>query len=183
MAKDTASDRPDDAPPARLPEGARIAVAASTYHGELVDGMAASARKRLVDAGLAEDDWLTVAVPGAYELPLVARRLARRDDVDAVLCFGLVLKGDTDHDRYISSTVATRLMDASFETDTPILFGVLTPNNVGQARRRARTLDEGGLDKGREVADAAIGVLRALAEADRVGARSGTGAASKKKKK
>ena len=178
MAQDSQTDAHDDAP-LPLPGGARVAVAASTYHGELVDSMKSSARARLTAAGLAEGDWLEVAVPGAYELPLVARRLARRDDVDAVLCFGLVLRGDTDHDRYISGAVSTRLMDASFETDTPILFGVLTPNNVGQARRRARTRDDGGLDKGREVADAAIGVLRALAEADSVGL--GKKAAKKKK--
>jgi len=178
MAQDSPNDAHDDGPLA-LPSGARVAVAASTYHGELVGAMTASARARLLAAGLAEGDWLEVAVPGAYELPIVARRLAARDDVDAVLCFGLVVRGDTDHDRYISNAVSTRLVDASFETDTPILFGVLTPNNVGQARRRARTREDGGLDKGREVADAAIGVLRALAEADSIGRGKKT---AKKKK-
>lgn len=174
MAQDTQHD-PSDSGPAPLPKGVRVAVAASTYHGELIDTMKASAKERLAAAGLRADDWLEVAVPGAFELPIVARRLAARDDVDAVLCFGLVLRGDTDHDRYISSAVSTRLVDASFETHTPILFGVLTPNNVGQARRRARTRDEGGLDKGREVADAAIGVLRALEDADTVGRGKKTG--------
>lgn len=173
MAKDTNNTTSID--PQRLPIGSRIAVVASTYHGELVETMKASARAVLEAAGLGSDDWLEVAVPGAYELPLVARRLALRDDVDAVLCFGLVLRGDTDHDRYISSTVATRLMDAAFEADTPILFGVLTPNNVGQARRRARTEADGGLDKGREVARAAIGVLAALEQAGSVGARERSG--------
>jgi 6,7-dimethyl-8-ribityllumazine synthase len=99
----------------------------------------------------------------------VARRLAQRADVDAVLCFGLVLRGETDHDRYISNAVATRLLDASLETDTPILFGVLTPNDLEQAERRALPRERGGLDKGREVAVAAVEVLAALRAAQTVG--------------
>jgi 6,7-dimethyl-8-ribityllumazine synthase len=178
MAKDTTHTTSTSTE--RLPQGSRIAVVASTYHGELVDTMKGSARAVLEAAGLSPDDWLEVPVPGAYELPLVARRLALRDDVDAVLCFGLVLRGDTDHDRYISTTVATRLMDAAFEADTPILFGVLTPNNVGQARRRARTEADGGLDKGREVARAAIGVLAALERSRTIGRGDKRSGSSKK---
>jgi len=169
MAQDRHTPTAEDESRRRLPEGARIAIVASTYHGELIALMRASARRVLVAAGLAERDLVEIEVPGAFELPLVARRLARRADVDAVLCFGLVLRGETDHDRYISNAVATRLLDASLETDTPILFGVLTPNDLEQAERRAMPRERGGLDKGREVAVAAVEVLAALRAAQTAG--------------
>ncbi|MEZ5980090.1 MAG: 6,7-dimethyl-8-ribityllumazine synthase [Planctomycetota bacterium] len=161
MARDTNELDPEDGS-ATLPSGARIAAVVSTYHSELVDAMAASARRTLEERGLASGDWFEVRAPGAYELPLLAQRLAKRGDFDAILCFGLVLRGGTDHDRYISNAVSTRLLDVSLEHDVPVMFGVLTPNDLGQARRRARTLADGGLDKGREVALAAIGAIRGL---------------------
>ena len=154
------------APLPTLPSGTRVAALVSSYHGELCRKMLGSARRTLEACGLASGNLRVLEVPGAYELPVVARRLAGRKDVDAVLCFGLVLRGSTDHDRYISNAVATRLVDASFETNTPVLFGVLTPNTVEQAEERARLAEEGGLDKGREVALAAVHVLNALESAE-----------------
>ena len=78
----------------RLP-GARIAACVSRYHSELTGAMLASARRELALSGVDAEHMLIVSVPGTFELPLVARALARRKDVDAVLCFGLVLKGET----------------------------------------------------------------------------------------
>jgi len=153
-----------------LPAGTRVAAVVSTYHSELTGAMLASARRELVAAGLAETDLLAVEVPGAFELPLVARRLARRDDVHAVLCFGLVLRGETSHDRYVADAAARGVLEASLATDKPILFGVLTCDTIEQARSRALPPERGGVqDKGREVARAAIEVLAALAAADEVG--------------
>lgn len=152
--------------------------------------MAASALRTLLDHGLEERDFIDVRVPGAFELPLVARRLAVRDDVDAVLCFGLVLRGETTHDRYVAGAAMQGILQASFETDKPILFGVLTCDSLEQARARALPAAEGGKhDKGREVALAAIDTLDAMRAAaqrgqrdERLGfaapPRSGGGAAS-----
>ncbi len=153
----------DSARHAALPAGVRIAALTSSYHGELVGRMCASAERTLLAAGLAAENWARIEAPGAYELPILAAELARSGAVDAVLCFGLVLRGETDHDRYISSAVATRLLDIGLETGVPVLFGVLTPNTVAQAEARAKTHADGGLDKGAEVANAAIGALHALA--------------------
>ncbi len=159
MASD-ASSRPSDV---RLRAGVRIAVVASTYHGELIDAMLRSAQDELTGAGLGEDDLLLVRAPGAFELPILAQALAKREDVDAVICFGLVLKGETEHDRHIARSVAHALQDIGLATGTPVLFGVLTCNTVDQARARALCVDEGGQqDKGREVARAAIEVLGGL---------------------
>ncbi|MEM7306000.1 MAG: 6,7-dimethyl-8-ribityllumazine synthase [Planctomycetota bacterium] len=153
------TDRPQ---PLRLRPHTGVAAVVSTYHEELTGGMFESARETLLAAGLAEDRLARIDVPGAYELPVVAQRLAEREDVDAVLCFGLVLKGETEHDRYIAGAVADGLMRISLETRKPVLFGVLTCGTLEQAQARARRASAGGLDKGHEVARAAILALDAL---------------------
>lgn len=150
----------------RLPAGARIACAVSTYHEDVTGEMLASALETLGEAGVERQSVLVVPCPGAFELPLVAQRLARRKDVVAVLCFGLVLKGETEHDRYISEACALGLTEVALATDTPVLFGVLTCANLAQARERARRENAGGQDKGRAVALAALEVLAALRAAD-----------------
>lgn len=150
----------------RLPAGARIACAVSTYHEDVTGEMLASALETLGELGVEREAVLVVPCPGAFELPLVAQRLARRKDVVAVLCFALVLKGETEHDRYISEACALGLTQVALATDTPILFGVLTCANLAQARERARRESAGGQDKGRAVALAALEILSALHAAD-----------------
>jgi 6,7-dimethyl-8-ribityllumazine synthase len=151
--------------PQRLPPAARLACLVSTYHEELTGAMLASALDTLAAAGIGAERVQIVRAPGAFELPLLAHALARQDDVAAVLCFGLVLKGETEHDRYISEACAHGLVRVALDTGTPVLFGVLTCATLEQARRRARRESEGGLDKGREVALAALAALAALEEA------------------
>ena len=112
--------------PLRVRPGARMAVVVSEFHVEVTGAMLESARRELAAAGLGPDDLEVVRVPGAFELPLVARRLARRPDVDAVLCFALVLKGETTHDHWVAHAATEGLMRVALETDTPVLFGVLT---------------------------------------------------------
>jgi 6,7-dimethyl-8-ribityllumazine synthase len=169
-----ASER-DQAPPReRARPGVRIGCVVSSFHAELTEAMLVSARSELEASGVAADDILVVRVPGAFELPLVARRLAIREDVDCVLALGLVLKGETSHDEHIARTAAAGIAQVALETDTPVMFGVLTCDTLAQARARALPPEEGGThDKGREVARAALGVLRALAEADTVGSARG----------
>jgi 6,7-dimethyl-8-ribityllumazine synthase len=162
MSRDLESRR-RSVPP--LPAGARLAAVVSTYHHELTERMLRSAAAVLEEAGLGAGQLLEVRVPGCFELPLVARRCLARDDVDAVLCFGLVLKGETEHDRHIAAAVSQALMGLSLQLAKPCLFGVLTCATLAQAERRALPLAQGGLDKGREVALAAIGALGALQQA------------------
>lgn len=148
-----------------LRSGSRIGAVVSQYHAELCGAMASSARAFLVERGLSEADWLEVAAPGAFEIPLLAQALARRDDVDAVLCFGLVLQGETKHDEFVAGAAADGVLRVSLETGKPVLFGVLTCPTVEHARARALPASQGGrLDKGREVAAAALRALRALDE-------------------
>lgn len=156
--------------------GVRIGAVVSRFHEDLTGAMLRSAKAELVASGMDEDGMRVVWAPGAFELPLIARRLACRDDIDAVLCFGLVLTGETTHDRWVSMGATQGIVLASLETDKPILFGVLTCQTLEQARSRALPENEGGKeDKGREVARAALEALQALDECSQVTERRPAG--------
>jgi len=161
MAVDTnAAERPRPTRP-----GSVVGIVVANFHEELTGAMADSAERELILCGVEEDDIIVLHVPGAFELPIVARRLAASDEVDAVLCFGLVLRGETEHDRWVAEGCVHGLMQASLETDVPIHLGVLTCATMEQARARALSPELGGReDKGREVARAAIETLLALDE-------------------
>jgi 6,7-dimethyl-8-ribityllumazine synthase len=146
----------------RFPRGARIAAVVSGYHIELTGRMFASAREVLEAAGMPASALRVESAPGAFELPLLAQAFAAREDVDAVLCFGLVLRGETSHNEHIARAAADGILRVSLATGKPVLFGVLTCETLAQARERAARVDEGGLDKGAEVARAAIEALHAL---------------------
>ena len=147
-------------------KGARIAAVVSRFHTELTEPMLASAKRELVASGVREADIRTVWVPGSFELPLVARSLAERKDVDAVLCIGVILRGETDHDIYVAEGAVQGLMGTMLETGKPLLLGILTCETLAQARARALPPEMGGVeDKGREVARSAIETLAALDEA------------------
>ena len=150
---------------ASLSDEERIACVVSSYHGEVTGKMLESALATLTGAGLKREQVLVLEAPGAFELPVIAQRLAWRDDVRAVLCFGLVLKGETEHDRHIAAACAQGLMRVALEGNKPVLFGVLTCATLEQAHTRVRRASEGGLDKGREVALAALAALGALESA------------------
>lgn len=155
--------------------GARIAAVVSRFHTDLTEPMLASAMRELAASGVRASDVRTVWVPGSFELPLVARALAERDDVDAVLCIGIILRGETDHDIYVAEGAVGGLMEAMLDTAKPLLLGILTCETLAQARARALPPDLGGEeDKGREVARSAIETLAALDEAR--GARAARGA-------
>ncbi|WP_135829101.1 6,7-dimethyl-8-ribityllumazine synthase [Halorussus halobius] len=97
----------------------------------------------------------TLRVPGAYDAPLAADRLARRDSIDAVAVVGTIVTGDTDHDRVIADATAQGLTDVSLDRDTPVTFGVSGPGMSGaEARERE--------DKGAEAVEAAVDLVEEL---------------------
>lgn len=147
--------------------GSRIGIVVSRFHEDLTGAMKDSAVRELLASGLVEKDIPLVWVPGAFELPIVAAELARKVPVDAVICLGLVLKGETEHDHWVAQGTTYGIMHASLTLDIPIHLGVLTCATLEQARARALPRELGGRgDKGREVARAAIETLLAL---DRIG--------------
>ena len=103
--------------------------------GTVIDGMTEHAREAADERGA--ELVATVEVPGTYDTPLAADRLARRDDVDAVIVLGAIVTGDTDHDQVIADAAARGLTDVSLERDTPVTFGVTGPG-MSQAEAEER---------------------------------------------
>ena len=130
-----------------------VALVVSEYHAFITDGLEAGARGALAEAGWSDDAVETFLVPGAFELPQAAQRVAESRRFAAVVCLGCLIRGETPHFDYISSAVAHGITAAAGETGVPMAFGVLTTNTLEQARERAGDNDE---NKGREAAAAAI---------------------------
>jgi 6,7-dimethyl-8-ribityllumazine synthase len=140
----------------------RFAIVVSRYNDfvtrPLLDGAVATLR----EAGIGGDDITVAYVPGSFELPVTAQRLAETGRFAAVICLGCLIRGGTPHFEYIASAVAHALASASTATGMPITFGVLTTNTVEEAIERA---GPGASNKGREAARTALemaGLMRAL---------------------
>jgi 6,7-dimethyl-8-ribityllumazine synthase len=117
--------------------GRRFAIVASRFNeivvAKLVEGATACLRKH----GIAEGDLELAWTPGAFEIPLVARRLANSGCYDAVICLGAVIRGDTPHFDYVSSEAARGIAEAGRRSRVPVIFGVLTTDTFEQAQQRA----------------------------------------------
>ena len=131
----------------------KIAIVASRFNETISKRLVDGARHALQQHGVADDDVSLTWVPGAFEIPVVARRLALSGEVDAIVAIGVVIRGETAHFEYVAGAAATGVANASLETGVPISFGVLTTENTEQAAERA-----GGKlgNKGGEAAVAAI---------------------------
>jgi 6,7-dimethyl-8-ribityllumazine synthase len=146
----------------------RVAVIASRFNDFVVSGLVKGAVASWVKHGGAEDALLIARVPGAYELPVVARQLAKSGRYEAIVALGCVIRGETAHFDYVAGECARGLQDVSIDTGIPIAFGVLTTETVEQALERAAP---GGSNKGGEAMDTALEMADLLAKLD---ARSAT---------
>jgi 6,7-dimethyl-8-ribityllumazine synthase len=133
--------------------GYRFAIVVSRFNDEITEGLLRGARAALDAAQVKGDDITLVRVPGAFEIPVTARRLAETGRFDAIICLGCVIKGDTMHFEYIASAVSQGIMDVGTATGVPVAFGVLTTLTDEQAVARAA---DGPENKGREAALAAV---------------------------
>jgi 6,7-dimethyl-8-ribityllumazine synthase len=136
---------------------ARIAIVVSEFNKEFTGNLVSCCLHELNEQGVKLSQVKTVWVPGAYELPYAAMRLAKTKKFDAVICFGCVIKGETSHDFHVANWAAIGVGQVSLTTGVPTFFGVLTPNNEAQARKRSRP---GPLNRGKEVAEAAVAMIR-----------------------
>jgi 6,7-dimethyl-8-ribityllumazine synthase len=141
----------------------RVAIVVSRFNEEITSGLLDGARAALAEASVPDEDVFVVSVPGAFEIPVTARRLAETGDFDAVICLGCLIKGDTMHFEYIASATAHGLMDVSTATGIPMAFGVLTTMTDEQAHARSAPGPE---NKGREAALAAIEMAVLFRKAD-----------------
>jgi 6,7-dimethyl-8-ribityllumazine synthase len=133
--------------------GMRLAIVAGRFNDAVTKPLLEGALDALRDHGADVADVPLAWVPGAYEIPLVAKRLAASGDVDAVICLGAVIRGETPHFEYVAGQCAAGVTRAALDTGVPVVFGVLTTDDVPQAMARA-----GGSEgnKGYEAAVTAI---------------------------
>jgi len=139
--------------------GMRLAVVAGRFNAHITRPLLDGALTALGEHGLAESDVPVHWVPGAFEIPLVAKRLGASGTVDGVICLGAVIRGDTAHFDYVAGPCAAGIAQAGLETGVPVIFGVLTTNDEQQALDRA-----GGVEgnKGGEAALTAIEMVTLL---------------------
>lgn len=133
--------------------GLRFGLVVSKFNEFVTGRLLAGAIEVLSKAGAGDEAIEVVRVPGAFEIPLVARRLARSNRYDAVICLGAVIRGETPHFEYISAEASRGIAQAAWESDIPVIFGVLTTENVEQALERAGAAER---NRGAEAARTAI---------------------------
>jgi 6,7-dimethyl-8-ribityllumazine synthase len=119
--------------------GRKVAIVAARFNDFIVSSLLKGATACWLEHGGPAEDLLIVRVPGAFELPVVARRLASAGRYDAIVALGCVIRGDTPHFEYVAGECARGLQLASLETGVPMVFGVLTVETVEQALERAAT--------------------------------------------
>ena len=129
-------------------KGLKIGIVRSGYNSEIGRPMLASCLKILLNSGVSKKNIKTVLVPGAFEIPFVCQKMATTKSFHAIIALGVIIRGETPHFDYIASSCAQGIMDVALKTDVPIIFGVLTANNMAQAKAR--------ISKGTEAALTAI---------------------------
>lgn len=159
MGKYATGDTPIDA------RGLRVAIVVARFNDHVTSLLEAGAIAELATHGIEGDDAPVFRVPGAFELPVVAKRLAEAGEWDAVVCIGAVIRGDTPHFEYVAGECAAGLARVALDTGVPVVFGVLTVDDLDQALARA-----GGVEgnKGAEAAATALetaALLRTLPSA------------------
>ena len=137
----------------------RVAMVAARFNADIVDQMVAGAEAAWLRHGGNPEQLVLVRAPGAFELPLLARRLAASGRFDAIIALGCVIRGDTAHFDFVAGEAARGIADAARDTGVPVIFGVLTTENASQAQERA---DPGRMDKGGEAMEAALEMAQLL---------------------
>lgn len=141
---------------------ARVAILAARFNGFIVDSLVSGAVDTLKRHGISDNNLTLVRVPGAFELPLVAKKVAEQNDVDAIIALGTVIRGATPHFDYVCGECASGLMKVSLDTGLPVAFGVLTTETIEQAIERSGTkAGNKGVDAAMTVLEM-VGLLRSL---------------------
>lgn len=135
----------------------RFAIVVSEWNTEVTHALYSGAFETLVKYGANENNIISVQVPGSFELSLGAQKMAEKSEVDAVICLGCVIQGETRHFDFICQAVADGITNVSLKYNKPVIFGVLTPNTQEQA------MDRAGGKHGNKGDEAAITAIKMLA--------------------
>jgi 6,7-dimethyl-8-ribityllumazine synthase len=127
----------------------RIGIIRTRWNADSVGNLVSGIRSALKECKVDEENIFETSVPGSFELPLAARFLALSGTVDAIICAGVLIKGDTMHFEYIADAVAKGIMNIGIQTNTPVVFGVLTCLNEDQVRARSSGDSNHGYDWGK----------------------------------
>ena len=118
-------------------EGMKVAIVASRFNEIIVNKLLGGAVDGLVRHGVEENNITAAWVPGAFEIPIAAQKLAKSGKYDAVICVGAVIRGDTSHYDYVCNEVSKGVAQVGLNTGVPVLFGIVTTENIEQAIARA----------------------------------------------
>ncbi len=119
--------------------GTKVGIAASRFNEFIVSKLVGGAKDALIRHGVNDDDITLAWVPGAFEIPLAAQKMAETGNYDAVICLGAVIKGATTHYDYVCAEVSKGVAAVGLKTGIPVIFGVVTTDNIEQAIERAGT--------------------------------------------
>lgn len=147
---------------------ARIAIVAARFNETIVNNLVNGAVNTLVQHGVSPDAITVCWVPGAYELPVAAKRWAESGKVDAVVCLGTVIRGATPHFDYVAGQAASGIANVSLDTGIPAIFGVLTTETIEQAVERS------GTKAGNKGSESAICALEMISVLEKINAATGT---------
>ena len=134
-------------------EGIRIGIVAARFNEFIVSKLVGGALDGLKRHDVKEEDITIAWVPGAFEIPVVAKKMAKSGKYDAVICLGTVIRGQTSHYDYVCNEVSKGIAAVSMETELPVMFGILTTDNIEQAIERA------GTKAGNKGYDCALGAI------------------------
>lgn len=142
-----------------IAKGKKFAIVASRFNDFITKDLVSGCIDALLRHGAQETDLLVTWVPGAFEIPTVAQRLAKLKNYDAVICLGTVIRGSTPHFEYVAAEAAKGIAKVSQDSALPVIFGVITADTIEQAIERAGTKDG---NKGRDAAMSAIEMANLL---------------------
>ena len=137
-------------------EGIKIGIVAARFNEFIVSKLVSGAVDGLVRHNVKEDDITVAWVPGAFEIPLMAKKMAKSGKYDAVICLGAVIRGATSHYDYVCAEVSKGIASVSLETEMPVMFGILTTDTIEQAIERA------GTKAGNKGYDCALGAIEMI---------------------
>jgi 6,7-dimethyl-8-ribityllumazine synthase len=120
-------------------KGKKFAIVVSRFNDFITEKLLSGALDALVRSGAEDSDIQVVKVPGSFEIPLVAKKMAKKKGLGAIICLGAVIRGATPHFDYISAEVSKGIAQVSLESEVPIIFGVITTDTIEQAIERAGT--------------------------------------------
>jgi 6,7-dimethyl-8-ribityllumazine synthase len=148
-----------------LSEGKKFALVVSRFNDFITDRLVSGAMDALERSGAKEADIEIVKVPGAFEIPMVAKKLAVKGKYNAIICLGTVIRGATPHFEYVSAEVSKGIAQVGLDTEVPVIFGIITSDTIEQAIERAGT--KAG-NKGWNAAMSAVEMVNLIEAIDQV---------------